>query len=529
MIAYIPLAAMEPGPIVAIAFAAAILAVCVTAYVMKLVEHTKREATEKELAAERAAAEAQAQKIVAQAEARAQSQLVELRKQFDNETEGTRKELRGEEKRLAKREDMIDQKLETAHSKERMVDAAERAIAEREKGLAAKDRQLNEIIGQQKAQLLKVANLSMEEARNILLGRIEKDIEQDASALIQKRLEDAKETADSQAREVIITSIQRYAAEHTCASTVSAVDIPSDDMKGRVIGREGRNIRAFEKATGIDVIVDDTPGVVIVSGFDAVRREVARRSLEKLIQDGRIHPTRIEEVVAATEAEVNKQIQQFGKEAMTEANVRGLHGKLSVLLGRLHYRTSYGQNVLRHSIEVAFLGQVIADELGLDGELARRCGLLHDIGKAVDHEIEGGHPQIGADLCKRHGEKDIVVNAVAGHHGDVEPISPYTPIISAADAISASRPGARRETLQRYIQRLEKLEAIATSFEGVKQAYAIQAGREVRVMVDASTVDDRLSSKVARDIARRVEDEMEYPGEVKVTLIREVRCVEYAR
>ena len=293
--------------------------------------------------------------------------------------------------------------------------------------------------------------------------------------------------------------------------------------------REGRNIRAFEKATGIDVIVDDTPGVVIVSGFDAVRREVARRSLEKLIQDGRIHPTRIEEVVASTEAEVNKQIQEYGKEAMNETNVRGLHGKLTTLLGRLHYRTSYGQNVLRHSIEVAYLSQLIADELGLDGELARRCGLLHDIGKAVDHEIEGGHPQIGADLCKRHGEKDIVINAVAGHHGDVEAISPYTPIISAADAISASRPGARRETLQRYIQRLEKLEAIATSFEGVKQAYAIQAGREVRVMVDASSVDDRLSSKVARDIARRVEDEMEYPGEVKITLIREVRCVEYAR
>jgi len=529
MTVHILLAAMGEGPMIAIAFGAAILAVCITAWVMKLIERTKRDATTKELAAERATAEAEVQKILAQAETQAKSQLLDLRKQFEVETEDTRKELRSEEKRLGKREDTIDQKLETAHSKERMVDTAEKAIAEREKGLANKDKQLNEIIGQQKAQLLKVANLSMDEARTILLGRIEKDIEQDASALIQRRMEEAKDTADTQAREIIITSIQRYAADHTCASTVSTVDIPSDDMKGRVIGREGRNIRAFEKATGVDVIVDDTPGVVIVSGFDAVRREVARRSLEKLIQDGRIHPTRIEEVVATTEAEVNKQIQEYGKEAMTETNVRGLHGKLTTLLGRLHYRTSYGQNVLRHSVEVAYLSQLIADELGLDGELARRCGLLHDIGKAVDHEIEGGHPQIGADLCKRHGEKDIVINAVAGHHGDVEAISPYTPIISAADAISASRPGARRETLQRYIQRLEKLEAIATSFEGVKQAYAIQAGREVRVMVDASSVDDRLSSKVARDIARRVEDEMEYPGEVKITLIREVRCVEYAR
>ena len=529
MILHPILADLTPPQVTALAIGVSILAVIGTAAVMKMLERSRREAARKELEAQRAAAEAEAQKIVAQAQVKAQGEFLDLRKNFDSETEGTRRELRSEEKRLAKREDMIDQKLETLNSKERLLDAAEKAVAEREKSLMAKDRHLNELIGQQKSQLLKVANLSMDEARNILLGRIEKDIEQEAAQLIQTRLAEAKDTAESQAREVIITAIQRYAAEHTCESTVSAVDIPSDDMKGRVIGREGRNIRAFEKATGVDVIVDDTPGVVVVSGFDAVRREIARRSLEKLIQDGRIHPTRIEEVVAATEREVNKLVHEYGKEAMTESNVRGLHSKLIGLLGRLHYRTSYGQNVLRHSIEVAYLSQVIADELGLDGELARRCGLLHDIGKAIDHEVEGGHPQIGADLCKRYGEKDVVVNAVAGHHGDVEAISPYTPIVSAADAISASRPGARRETLERYIQRLEKLEAIATSFEGVTQAYAIQAGREVRVMVDASSVDDRLSGKVARDIARRVEDEMEYPGEVKVTLIREVRHVEYAR
>jgi ribonuclease Y len=300
-------------------------------------------------------------------------------------------------------------------------------------------------------------------------------------------------------------------------------------MKGRVIGREGRNIRAFEKATGVDVIVDDTPGVVVVSGFDPVRREVARRSLERLIQDGRIHPTRIEEVVAATEKEVHKQVFECGKQALVEANVRGLHNKLVELLGRLHFRTSYGQNVLKHSIEVAYLAQVIAGELGLNGQIARRCGLLHDIGKAVDHEVEGGHPQIGADLAKRYGEKEEIINAVGGHHGDIEAKSIYTPIIGAADAISASRPGARRETLERYVQRLQKLEEIATGFEGVKQAYAIQAGREVRVIVDAANVDDRLSAKIAHDIAKRIEEEMEYPGEVKVTLLREVRCVEYAR
>jgi len=529
MIVHSMLADLTPPQVTAVAIGVAILAVVATALIMKLLERGRRDAAQKELNAQRAAAEAEAQKVIAQAQAQARSEFLDMRKQFDTETESTRRELRSEEKRLAKREDMIDQKLETLHSKERLVDAGEKAVAEREKGLVAKDRQLNELIGQQKSQLLKVANLSMAEARNILLGRIEKDIEQEAAQLIQKRLAEAKENADGQAREIIITAIQRYAAEHTCESTVSAVDIPSDDMKGRVIGREGRNIRAFEKATGVDVIVDDTPGVVVVSGFDAVRREVARQSLEKLIQDGRIHPTRIEEVVAATEREVNKQVYEYGKEAMTESNVRGLHSKLIALLGRLHYRTSYGQNVLRHSVEVAYLAQVIADELGLNGQLARRCGLLHDIGKAVDHEVEGGHPQIGADLCKRYSEKGVLVNAVAGHHGDVEATSPYTPIVSAADAISASRPGARRETLERYIQRLEKLEGIATSFEGVTQAYAIQAGREVRVMVDASSVDDRLSGKVARDIARRIEDEMEYSGEVKVTLIREVRHVEYAR
>jgi len=514
---------------VSLLFVGAIVLVCITAAVMKLLERARRSGVEKEIAAMKAAAQAEAQKIVAQAEARAKNELIRLREQFDKESEAARRELREEEKRLSKREDMIDRKLETINSKERMVEAAERAVAEREKSLAEKDRHLSELIAQQKTQLMKIANLTQQQAEQMLLERIEKDMEAETAQLISRRLEEANETAETRAREIIASAIQRYAAEHTCDTTVSAVDIPSDDMKGRVIGREGRNIRAFEKATGVDVIVDDTPGVVVVSAFDPVRREVARRSLEKLIQNGRIHPTRIEEVVAGVEKEVNKQIFEQGKAAAIEANVRGLHNKLVQLLGRLHFRTSYGQNVLKHSIEVAYLAQVIAEELGLNAKLARRCGLLHDIGKAVDHEVEGSHPQIGADLCKRYGEKPEVVNAVGGHHGDIEASSIYTPIIAAADAISASRPGARRETLERYIQRLEKLEEIATGFEGVRQAYAIQAGREVRVIVDSEQVDDRLSAKIARDIARRVEDEMEYPGEVKVTLVREVRCVEYAK
>ncbi|MBI5723758.1 MAG: ribonuclease Y [Planctomycetes bacterium] len=471
----------------------------------------------------------EARQIVAQAQLDAKAEFIKSRERFEIETDATRRELKDDEKRLAKREDMTDQKLETLNIKERQIDAADRAIIEREKGLAAKDRQLNEIIAQQKSQLLKVANMSTEEAKNLLLAKVDKEMDAEKSRIIERRLEDARENAETQAREIILQAIQRYASEHTCESTVSTVDIPSDDMKGRVIGREGRNIRAFEKATGVDVIVDDTPGVVVVSGFDPVRREIARRSLERLIQDGRIHPTRIEEIVASVEKEVTKQIHDAGKQALIEANVRTLHPKLTELLGRLHFRTSYGQNVLKHSLEVAYLSQVIADQMGLDGSLARRCGLLHDIGKAVDHEVEGGHPQIGAELCKRYGEKDAVIEAAGGHHGDLEVKSIYTPIVLAADAISASRPGARRESLERYVQRLEKLETIATSFEGVKQAYAIQAGREVRVIVDPENVDDKLSAKVAHDIAKRIEDEMEYPGEVKVTLIREVRCVDYAR
>ena len=497
--------------------------------IQALVRKLQKTALEKELQARIAAAEAEAERIKARAEAEAKSEFIERRAEFDAETQTVRAELRNEEKRLSKREDLVDQKMETLAAKERSVETAERAINEREKALVAKDRQLNDLIAQQKTQLMKVANMTAEEARQLLLERVEKDIQREAAQMVQRELEKAEETAEPRAREIIITAIQRYAAEHTGESTVSTVDIPSDDMKGRVIGREGRNIRAFEKATGVDVIVDDTPGVVVVSGFDPVRREVARLSLEKLIQDGRIHPSRIEELVAETQKEVNRHIQEVGKQTLLDANVRGVHPKLVGLLGRLHYRTSYGQNVLKHCMEVAYLSQVIADEIGVSGALARRCGLLHDIGKAVDHEVEGGHPEIGAELCKRYGEKEEVIEAAAGHHGDVQTRFVYTPIVAAADAISASRPGARRETLERYVQRLEKLEGIAAAFEGVKQAYAIQAGREVRVLVDAEMVDDRLAAKVAHDIAKRVEEEMQYPGEVKVTLIRELRYVEYAR
>lgn len=523
------LSEISPGTAVGIAIAAFFAGTAVTIAIKAYTDKMRRATLDAELSALKTTAEAEVQKIRAQGEAQAKSEYIKQRELFDSETATTRKELRAEEKCLSKRENNIDQKMKILSTKERMLETGERALTEREKSLANKDRHLNDLIAQQKSQLMKVANLSMEEAKRLVLERVEKDIEIDAAKVIERKLEESRETAELQAREIILQSIQRYASEQTCDHTVSAVDIPSDDMKGRVIGREGRNIRAFEKATGVDVIVDDTPGVVVCSAFDPVRREVARRSLERLIQDGRIHPTRIEEVVATARNEITKEIQQAGKNAMMEANVRSLHPKLVELLGRLQFRTSYGQNVLQHSMEVAYLSQVIAGQLGLNGQIARRAGLLHDIGKAVDHEVEGGHPQIGADLLKRYGEKPEVINAAAAHHGDIEAESAYTPIVLAADAISASRPGARRKTLERYVQRLEKLEGIATAFEGVKSAYAIQAGREVRVIVDPENVDDRLTQKIAHDIAKQIEGEMEYPGEVRVTLIREVRCVDYAK
>ncbi|NIL97766.1 MAG: ribonuclease Y, partial [Planctomycetales bacterium] len=337
------------------------------------------------------------------------------------------------------------------------------------------------------------------------------------------------EVVEGKARDLLLTTIQRYAAAHTAETTTSTVDIPNDEMKGRIIGREGRNIRAFEKATGVDVIIDDTPGVVIVSAFDPVRREIARLALSKLIADGRIHPGRIEEIVADTEAEIEAHILREGQEAASEVRIHGLHERLINLLGRLKFRTSYSQNVLRHSIEVAFLAGEIADEMGLDANLARRCGLLHDIGKAADHEAEGGHPKIGAELLKRYGEGAEVVHAALGHHDDIRVEYPYTVICATADACSASRPGARRESLERYIKRMEELEGIACQFNGVQQAFAIQAGREVRVMVSAKETSDDSAAKICRDIAQAFEERLTYPGEIKVTVFRETRITEMAR
>lgn len=486
--------------------------------------HAKREA-------ERIVEDArtQADVVVKAAQVDAKAEFIKRMEEVEKHSNQAREEHKEAERRLEKREDNLDKKLDTLATKERALESMESKLQERENYLSEREEELKGILADQREHLIRISGMSYNDARNELLRQVREEVEHDAAEIVDKVVTEAKETAYERSREVVITAIQRYAGEHTSASTVSTVDVPSDDMKGRVIGREGRNIRAFEKASGVDVIVDDTPGVVVVSAFDPVRREIARLAMDKLIQDGRIHPTRIEEVIAETTEEVQREIIDRGKKASIEANVGGLNRKLIDLLGRLSFRTSYGQNVLRHSIEVAYLCQVIADELKLDGKLARRCGLLHDIGKAVDHEIEGGHPQIGADICKRFNERPEVLNAIAGHHGDVPATSPYTPLVAAADAVSASRPGGRRESLERYIKRLEQLEGIANDFPGVRQSYAVQAGREVRVIVDANRIDDQMAAKTAYDIAKRIEEEMTYPGEVKVTLLREVRAVEYAR
>jgi len=459
----------------------------------------------------------------------AKQDRLKLKEELEKDLEKQRVELRAHEQRLSKREDTLDRKLDTLGVKEKNIDDQEARVAKREQVLKSKEGQLDDVLSQQREKLLQLTNLTPEQARELLLKRVEDECRAEAGGIIQKITEQTQEEAKQKSQQIILTAIQRYASDQTADHTVSSVQIPDDAMKGRVIGREGRNIRAFEKTTGVDVIIDDTPGVVVVSCFDPVRRETARISLERLVQDGRIHPARIEEVFEAVTKEMDEQLVKIGRDAIQEANLPNLPKAIIPMLGRLGYRTSYGQNVLRHSMEVAYLCQIMADELGLDGTLARRAGLLHDIGKAMDHEVEGGHPLIGMEFLRKFNEPEAVLNAALAHHGDAPATTPYTPLVMAADAISAARPGARRESLERYVKRLQDLEGLAMSFEGVRQAYAIQAGREVRVIVDAIRVDDRTGTKICRDIAKKIETEMTYPGEIKVTLIRETRSVEYAR
>jgi ribonuclease Y len=477
-----------------------------------------------------AQARKEAENLYKEADLRAKDELFQKRAEFSREMEQARAEMREHERRLEKREDALENQQRDVAKKERAADHSQKKNAERRDQLEKRQAELDVLVEEQTKKLHEVSGMSREQAEAILLERVERELSDEMAIRIHKNEERIRATSDQKAREIVITAIQRVAAGHTADTTVSTVDIPSDDMKGRIIGREGRNIRTFEKCTGVDVIVDDTPGVVIVSAFDNVRREIARLSLTKLIQDGRIHPTRIEEVVKETQLEVEKHVLEVGKQAALDANIGPLHDKLCQLLGRLKFRTSYSQNVLQHSMEVAHLCGMMADELRLNGLIARRSGLLHDIGKAADHEMEGGHPKIGADLAKRYGETNAdVLHAIVGHHDDVTIDHVYTVLVAAADAISAARPGARRETLEKYVKRLEELEAVACGFPGVEHAYAIQAGREVRVIADAGKLNDADALRTCREIAKAIEEQMDYPGEIKVTVVRETRAVEFAR
>ena len=470
-----------------------------------------------------------AEKVRKEAELVAKAELYQRREAFEKETQETRMELKQQERRLGKREDNLERKMELLTKKERYIDTLSANFALKEKKIDEKRLELEKVIEEENRALLKISNLSREEAEKLLLSRLEKELAIKCAEVISKKITEAKENAEQTATSLISTAIQRCAATHTAENIVSSIELPNNEMKGRIIGREGRNIRAFEKATGIDVIVDDTPGVIVLSGFDSVRREIARQSMEKLILDGRIHPAHIEEIVKETEKEIEQVIQETGKQTCFELSIHNVHPEVIKLLGRLKYRTSYGQNQLQHSIEVSNLMGIIAGELKLDVPLAKRCGLLHDIGKAIGPEMEGTHAVAGADLAKRYDEKPEVVNAIGGHHEEKPVESVYTVLVSATDAISAGRPGARRETLEKYIKRLEKLESIATSFSGVESAYAIQAGREVRIMVCPDKVNDKIAAKMCYDIAREVEAQLEYPGEVVVTVIRETRFVEHAK
>lgn len=452
----------------------------------------------------------------------AKEEVYKLKSENERENRERRNEIQRSERRLLQKEELLDKKIEAIEQRE------ENAV-KKQKEIEASEAEINELKAKQLKELETISGMSMDEAKDILLESVEHDARHEAALMLREIEQKTKEEADKRARNIVSLAIQRCAADHVAETTVSVVALPNDEMKGRIIGREGRNIRTLETATGVDLIIDDTPEAVILSGFDPVRREVARIALEKLIMDGRIHPGRIEEMVEKARKEVDVQIREAGEQAIFECGIHGLHHELVKLLGRLKYRTSYGQNVLKHSIEVSHLAGIMAAEIGANVTLAKRAGLLHDIGKAIDHEVEGPHVQIGADVAKKYRENNQVINAIMAHHGDVEPATVEAVLVQAADAISAARPGARRETLENYIKRLEKLEEIANSFEGVDKSFAIQAGREIRIIVKPENVNDADTIIMAKEIVKRIETELEYPGQIKVNVIRETRAVEFAK
>jgi len=508
--------------VIAVAVASLLAGAAVGYFLRKNVAEAQVASAEEQARSIRDAAMKDAEAIKREASLSAKEEIMRSRKEMEDELRAQRSELQRQERRLAQREESLDRRAEALEKKED-------AIARREKDLQEREQAVDELEKKRRSELERVAGLTSEQARDILLKTVREEVSQEASELVRDTLARAREDADKQAREIIVQAIQRTAADHTAEVTVSVVNLPNEEMKGRIIGREGRNIRTIETLTGVDLIIDDTPEAVVISGFDPIRREVARIALERLVADGRIHPARIEEMVEKAQKEVDQRIKEAGEQAAMEAGVHGLHPELIKLLGRLKYRTSYGQNILKHSVEVALLAGLMADEVGADAQLARRAGLLHDIGKAMTHEVEGTHVAIGMEICRKYREPKAVIDSFAAHHGEFEPVTIEAFLVTAADAISASRPGARRESLETYLQRLQRLEEIAESFEGVEKSYAIQAGREVRIMVKPEKIDDLGAVRLSRDIVKKIEQELQYPGQIKVTVIRETRAVEYAR
>lgn len=452
----------------------------------------------------------------------AKKEALEIKRAADDDVKERMKEVKSYERRLLSKEETLEKKVDA-------VENRERALSKKEEEIKEKENRVESVLEEQKKKLEQVAGMTREQAKELVVKEAEQDARQRAALIIRQVENEAKEESEKRSRRIISTAIQRCASDHVAEATISVVTLPSDDMKGRIIGREGRNIRMFENLTGINLIIDDTPEAVILSSFDPIRREIARLTLDKLIADGRIQPARIEEMYEKSKTEVDKQVREIGEQAMFEVGIHGLPNELIKVIGQLHFHTSYGQNVLKHSVEVAHLTTIMANEIGIDPKIAKRAGLLHDIGKAIDHEIEGPHAIIGAELARKQKESKDVVHAIEAHHGEVEPNSIEAILVMAGDAISAARPGARRETLESYIRRLEKLETIANSFNGVDSTYALQAGREIRVMVKSDVVDDSQCSMLSHEIAKQIEEELEYPGQIKVTVIRETRMVDYAK